>query len=160
MLNTVESMKRVVVIPPKDATGAAQVGTVVNLKAYGRCRIALTIGTLTGSDAMNVTLVQGTAGGGTTTATGEKALAFTQVWIDGVKTAVTSNTFAIANTVANSVYEIEVPSASLDAQNGFNCVQLKVSSPGSHASLLSADAVCYIASYQGDATAMISPLAD
>ncbi len=163
-----ENVKTVNLLNPKDATGAAQVGLGVNLKGYARCNIKIITGALSSSDTMNVTLEQGTAGAGSASAlTGAKALGFSWVWITDAstgirtKTAVTANTFAIANTVtAGSVYEIELTADMLDAANGFVVVQPKISSPGAHATLIAVQADCYAARYAGSGAAMLDPLSD
>jgi len=163
-----QNVTSVVLLAPKDATGAAQTGLGVNLKGYARCRINIVTGALTGSDTMNVTLRQGTAGAGSASAlTGDKALEFDAVYVTDpatgltTKTAVSDDTFAIANTVAaGTIYAIDVLADSLDATNSFVVVQPKVSSPGAHATLMAITADCYLSRYGGDAGAAINPLAD
>lgn len=129
----IDSVAVVQAIAPKDATGAAQTGAAVSLKGYERVAVVINVGTLTGSDAMTVTLAQATdIAFGTT-----KALTFARFRKNGV--VVASGTLTVANTDSNAQYVIEVPAQQLDVQNGYDCLRVAVSSPGAHASLISAN---------------------
>lgn len=138
-MNPVEAFGIEVGLLPKDITGAAQVGDYVSLKGYQGCLILLTQGAWAGGTPA-VTLTQSTD----VAATGEKALSFTKRWtkvgVTGttwVETAVASDTFNLA-AVANTMNAIYVPAASLDADNSFDVLCVKVASPGANADLLSA----------------------
>lgn len=148
-INPIEQCGVEVAIVPKDITGAAQVGDYISLKNYSGVLIVLTQGAWAGGTPA-VTLHQSTD----VAATGEKALSFVKRWtkvgLTGtvwVETAVTSDTFNLAAT-ANTMNAIWVRADELDVDNGFDCVTVKVASPGANADLLSAVYHLYGAAYQ------------
>jgi len=126
-----------VAILPKDITGAAQTGDYVSLKHYDHCTIKIYQGAWAGgTPAVTLHQAQDVA------ATGEKALSFTKRWtkvgVTGttfVETAVTSDTFNLPAT-ANTINVLEVDAHDLDVNNGFDCLTVKVASPGANADLL------------------------
>lgn len=129
-----------VAILPKDITGAAQTGDYVSFKNYQHCTIKIYQGAWAGGTPA-VTLFQATD----VAASGEKALGFTKRWtkvgVTGttfVETAVTSDTFNLP-AVANTINIIEIDADMLDVTNGFDCLTVKVASPGSNADLLFAE---------------------
>ena len=133
---------------PKDITGSAQSGDWFSLKNYSHITFIISQGAWAGGTPA-VTLAQATAVAGTS----EKALAFTKRWTKvadtgtvWVETAVTSNTFNLPAT-ANTINLIEVESAELDTDGGFDCVQLEIATPGSNADLLCAIAILSGARY-------------
>ena len=124
---------------PKDITGAAQVGRVVSLKGYKKCLVYIQQGAWAGGTPA-VSLKQGTDIAFATS----KALGFSSrktklaggsAW---TTTAVTSDTFNLPNT-ANTMNVIEINSRDLD--EGYDCIQLNIATPGANADLLSA---CYL----------------
>lgn len=124
---------------PVDTTGAAVVGDWVCLKGYESVTIVITQGAWAGGTPA-VTLDQATAVAGT----GTKTLGFTKYWTkvglaaaNFTETAVTSDTFNLPAT-ANTVTVIQVHASQLDVDNGFDCVQLDIASPGANADLISA----------------------
>lgn len=139
MPRLVEQLGMEVAILPKDVTGAAQVGDYMCLKNYQHLSIVLMQGAWAGGTPA-VTLVQATD----VAAAAEKALAFTKMWtkvgVTGttfVETAVAANTFNLP-AVANTVCVIEIDADMLDVNGGFDCVAVKVASPGANADLLTA----------------------
>jgi hypothetical protein len=103
--------------------------TYVSLKNYQRCQIIIVIADGTTVTGSTITLKQATAIAGTS----EKALAFTRMLANVdyaasktmVETAVTSNTFTTQTTNSkDSVYIIDVDAASLDVDNGFDCIRV------------------------------------
>jgi len=103
--------------------------TYVSLKGYSRAQIIIVIADGTTVTGTAVTLKQATSVAGA----GEKALAFTRMLANTdyaasktmVETAVTSNTFTTQTTNSkDSVYIIDVDAASLDANNGFDCIRV------------------------------------
>lgn len=139
MLYLVENAAIEVAILPKDITGAAQSGDWISLKNYSHVTIIIMQGAWAGGTPA-VTLNQATAVDGT----GSKALAFTKRWtqvaITGTaytETAVTSSTFNLPAT-ANTMNVLEVDAAELDTDNGFDCMQVAVATPGTNADLLCA----------------------
>lgn len=144
---------------PKDITGAAQTGDYVSLKDYRHLTIILQQGAWAGGTPA-VTLFQATD----VAATGEKALSFskryTQVGLTGTgytETAVASDTFNLPN-VANTINVIEIDAEDLDVDNGFDCVCVKVASPGANADLLSIQYILSEPRFQG--AAMPDPKVD
>lgn len=135
----VESSKIVSAVVPINTTGAAQDGDWVSLKNYQHLTIVIQQGAWAGGTPA-VTLEQATtvAGGSA------KALAFTSYWAgtaltddNYAETAVSSNTYNLAN-AANGVNIIEVDSDDLDQDNGFDCIRVRIASPGANADLISA----------------------
>lgn len=132
-------------VAPKDITGAAQVGDYMSLKNYSHCTVVLIQGAWAGGTPA-VTLHQATD----VAATGEKALAFTSRWskvglgttTQFAHTAVVANTFNLPAT-ANTLTVLEVDANTLDTTGGFDCLCVKVASPGANADLL---AILYILS--------------
>lgn len=123
---------------PKDITGAAQTGDYVSLKGYDHVSILIQQGAWAGATPA-VTLFQAQD----VAATAEKALSFTKRWtkvgVTGttfVETAVVSDTFNLP-AVANTINVLEIDADTLDVNNGFDCVTVKVASPSTNADLLS-----------------------
>ncbi len=141
-----ENNKIVVGAVPIDTTGAAVTGDYVCLKGYTHLTIVIMQGAWAGGTPA-VTLKQATNVGNTLS--DEKALSFTKYYVGTALTddnyaavAVASDTYSLTAT-ANLVNIIEVDASSLDRDNGFDCVQCKIASPGSNADLI---AVLYILS--------------
>lgn len=137
MRKLIENANIVQGIAPIDGTGSARVLRYVSLKNAANACIIIKAGVLTGNDTMNVTLVQATA----VAATGEKALAFTEYWVSTANTDVFTkttcvSTMPITSSDSGKTFVIEVPVESLDAANGFDCIQAQISSPGAHVALL------------------------
>lgn len=137
-MKLVELMGMETGVLPKDITGAAQTGDYVSLKNYQHCTIIIQQGAWAGGTPA-VTLHQATD----VAATAEKALSFTKRWtkvgVTGttfVETAVTSDTFNLP-AVANTINVLEIDADTLDVSGGFDCMTVKVASPGANADLLS-----------------------
>lgn len=103
--------------------------TYVSLKNYKRCQIVITIADGTTVTGSTITLKQATAVAGTN----EKALGFTRMLANVdyaasktmVETAVTANTFTTQTVNSkDSVYIIDVDTASLDVAGGFDCIRV------------------------------------
>lgn len=146
---------------PVDTTGAAVAGDWMSMKDYARCTVLIMQGAWAGGTPA-VTLKQATAVAGT----GTKTLGFTKkvskvgltgaVW---VAADVTSDTFDLPAT-ANTITAIEVSAESLDTDNGFDCFQVAIASPGANADLI---AVAYILSgarYPSDVEETANPKVD
>jgi hypothetical protein len=152
---TNEDVMIVECIEPLDITGSAKDGNYVSLKNAGHVTIVINTGAWAGGTSA-VTINQATAVAGTS----EKALGFSVMYTnDGAATAsaltsttVGSNTFNLDT--ANSMYVIEIPADTLDADNDFDCIQLALASPGSNADLVSATYVLSYTSHLGDTAAL------
>lgn len=125
-------------IVPKDATGAAQAGQWISMKYYRQLTILLMQGAWAGgTPAVTLTQAQNVAG------LNPKPLAFSkryqQAFNTGatgyVESAVVSNTFNLPAT-ANQMHILEVDAATLDSNNGYDCVQVNIASPGAFADLV------------------------
>ena len=120
-------------IVPQNINGVAVDGDWMNLEDYEHLSIILQQGAwAAGTPA--VTLEQATDVAGT----GAKALAFATRWekealVDPsfTETAVTANTFNLPAT-ANTMNVLEIPAQSLDRVNNFNCVRVRVATPGAN----------------------------
>jgi hypothetical protein len=130
---------------PIDTTGAAVTGDYYSLKNYNHITFIIVQGAWAGGTPA-VTLKQATDVAGTS----EKALSFTKYWVKTgltgttfTETAVSSDTFNLAAT-ANRITVIEVDAATLDTNNGFDCVRVGIASPGSNA-----DLICVVAILSG-----------
>jgi hypothetical protein len=144
-----KALKIVFMIEPKNWTGAAGTDEYVNMKAFEKVCFIIQTGAWAGGTAA-VTLVQAKDVAGTDA----KALAFTKMYTnDGATTTDTLTETTVANNTfnldaVNALYVIEVNSAQLDVDNGFDCVNLHVASPGANNDLYSAIALCYGARYE------------
>jgi len=125
---------------PADVNGVAVTGQWLSLKYYRWLTIVLTQGAWAGgTPAVTLTQAQNVAG------LGAKPLGFTkryqQAWNTGatgyVESAVTNNTFNLPNT-ANQMHLIDVDAATLDTDNGFDCVRVEIASPGAFADQVTA----------------------
>jgi hypothetical protein len=130
---------------PIDTTGAAVTGDYYSLKNYNHITFIIVQGAWAGGTPA-VTLKQATDVAGTS----EKALSFTKYWVKTgltgttyTETAVSSDTFNLAAT-ANRITVIEVDAATLDTNNGFDCVRVGIASPGANA-----DLICVVAILSG-----------
>lgn len=136
-MRLIEKNQIEVAVLPKDITGAAQVGTYISLKGYEHATILLVQGAWAGGTPA-VTLHQATAVAGTA----EKALSFAKKFdkiSDAATTfaeaAVVSDTFNLPATT-KTVTVLEIDAADLDVSGGFDCMCVKVASPGVNADLL------------------------
>src|SRR5262245_46238700 len=125
---------------PKDITGAAQTGQWISLKYYRQCTIVITQAAWAGgTPAVTLTQAKDVQG------TDPKPLPFekryhqaTNTGATGyVESAVTNNTFNLPAT-PNQNHLIEIDAATLDVDNGYDCLQLNIGTPGANADLLSA----------------------
>jgi hypothetical protein len=136
-------------ILPRDITGLAQTSQWISLKEYRRVCIVITQGAWAGGTPA-VTLLQAKDVAGTT----PKALPFSkrwqQAWNTGqtgfVEAAVVNDTFQLPNT-ANQVHLLEIEAASLDVDNGYDCLQINIASPGVNADFLNVLYLCADARY-------------
>jgi hypothetical protein len=136
-MRLVENAKVVVMAVPIDTTGAAVASDWVCMKGYSHLTVIVSQGAWAGGTPA-LTFEQATAVAGTS----NKALSYTKRW-DGTAltddsyavAAVTSDTSNLAAT-ANSVVIVEIDASSLDVDNGFDCVQCKIASPGANADLI------------------------
>ena len=120
-----------VVHVPKDITGSAQAGDYISLKEAAGIVFVITQGAWAGGTPA-VTISQATDV--TNSLSDAKAVSFTEVYrktgISNTKwsrVAVTSDTFNLTTT-ANTVTAIEIGVDQLDRSNGFDCVQLNITS--------------------------------
>lgn len=116
---------------------AAFTGDYVSLKNYESVEIIVGLAPASGTDTAAITLKQASD----VAATGEKALAFSPAFMhfNGapgtsdalVRTAVVSDSITTSALAALELYVIHVDAASLDVANGFDCVRVHVTDPGS-----------------------------
>lgn len=144
MKRMVENFKFVMSNVPVDIANAAVTGDYVSMKNYDHLTIVLQFGAVGTGTAL--TLKQSTNVGNTLS--DEKALGYSKIWINVgnttdtlTETVVTSDTYTVADTPSN-LYVIEVDGASLDVNNGFDCVRMNLAA-GAGTTLLS---VLYILS--------------
>ncbi len=112
-------------------------GDLVSMKHYNHLTAIVSLAPASGTDTAAITLTQNTNVGNSPADT--KALAFSWVWKNGatgttdtlVKTAVVSNSVTTSALAANEMFVIEIDAADLDVANGFDCVSVNVSDPGS-----------------------------
>jgi len=141
------------------AIGLANAGAIdgdrVSLKNYGRVAIILAIDPGAGTAATAVTLKQSkTVDDSPST---EKALEFTKMWKNAnnaasdtlVETAVAANTFSTSVAAASELFVIEVKADDLDVANGFDCVRIALSDPGSDSTPVAVIYVLYEPRYSG-----------
>ena len=112
-------------------------GDTVSLKHYNHLTAIVSLAPASGTDTAAITLKQNTNVGNSPA--DEKALAFSWVWKNGatgtsdalVKTAVTANSITPSGAAANEMYVMDIDAADLDVANGFDCVRVDVTDPGS-----------------------------
>lgn len=133
-----EKLQIVSAIVPINLAAGANNGDWVSMKGYGRCAIVLFKGAGNAAEDPTITVEQAVnVSGGS-----NKALAFTRVDHKvGTLTAVgqfTTVTQAAANTYQNAssgdaqaIIVIDIKAEDLDADNGFDCVQVSVADVGS-----------------------------
>lgn len=137
-----EKNQVVAAIIPVDLQAAANNGDWVSLKGYGRVAAILFKAAGTAGDDPVFTLRQAQDVSGT----GAKALNFTRIDTKvGTQTGIgqfTTNTQAAANTYvdlvsaeAQAIMVVDIKAEDLDADNGFDCVQLQIPDVGSNAQL-------------------------
>lgn len=144
---------------PKDITGAAQAGQWVSLKNYRACTVVLTQGAWAGgTPAVTLRQAQGVAG------TNPKALPFSKRYQQAtnagtgyVESAVVNDTFNLPAT-PNQNHIIEVDAATLDVDNGYDCIQVNIGTPGVFVDILSAVYLLYGSRYADNA--MPNPFVD
>lgn len=116
--------------PQASTATAGLTSDYVSLKNYRHLTIIIKTKQSTGSDTGAVALVQAT----NVSAGSEKALGFDWVWVNSntassdtlTKTAVTSDTFNAGGSTNACMYVIEVDVESLDVDNNFDCVAVKL----------------------------------
>lgn len=134
----VENSKYISAVVPIDTTGAGADGDWVSLKGYSHATIIIQQGAWAGgTPAVTVQQATTVAGGSA------KALSFANYWAgtaltddNYAKTTVSSDTYNLAN-AANGVNIIEIDSSALDVDGGFDCIRVRVASPGANADLIS-----------------------
>ena len=144
-MRMVQRRKMVMLVPPKDSTGAAQGGNLpfVSVGKHRDFVVHFFFGNIAGD--VNLTLQQAKNVGGN----GAKALGFDKIYavqsdagdvVDqdkAVPVTVASDTHAVANaTDDNYHYMIEMRVDQLDVNNGFDCIRPNMSTPGANACLV------------------------
>lgn len=123
----VENLHIVQAVPP--AASVAGTEDYVSLKGWDHVTCIIQVDNATSVTGATVTLLQAPVVAGTS----EKPLSFSHVYANAdtgasdtlTKTAVTSDTFDTATTAnKNLLYVIEVPAASLDVANSFDCFRV------------------------------------
>jgi len=131
----VEQTKIVVGGGPVLLNTAGITGAYVSMKNYNHLTAIVALAPASGTDTAAITAKQATAIAGTSA----KALGFSNIWKNGapgtndtlVKTAVVANSVTTSALAALELYVIEIDAADLDVANGFDCVGIDVSDPGS-----------------------------
>lgn len=143
-MRLIEKMQIEVAVLPKDITGVAQVGQYISLKGFSHVTVLLIQGAWAGGTPA-VTLNQAT----NVAAAGEKTLSIAKKWdkisdaaASFAESAVVADTFNLP-AATKTVTVLEIDAADLDASNEFDCLTVKVASPGANADLLT---VVYILS--------------
>ena len=143
-MRLVDNMKFVMSNVPVDINNNAVTGDYVSMKNYDHLTIILQFGAVGTGTAL--TLKQATDVGNSLS--DEKALGFSKIFTNVGNTtdtltevAVTSNTYTVGDAPSN-LYVVEVDAASLDVNNGFDCVRMNLAA-GAGTTLL---AVLYILS--------------
>jgi hypothetical protein len=132
---------------PVDTTGAAINSGTVNMESVKDLDLIIVTGAIaSGATVQAVTLNQST----NSSKAGAKALAFDHYYLGStsvdslVKTTVVSNTF---NLTASSTHIIPIDASALDRANSFTHVNVLISTPGAHASLIAIFAVASMQRY-------------
>jgi hypothetical protein len=155
MLN-IQHLQIVPAAEPKSYSGAALADKYVSMKNSKHITILIQTGAWAAGTAA-VSLKQATKVDGA----GGKPLGFVRMWAqqaDGtwLETAVAANTFNLA--AANKAFVIEVDSAELDVNGGFDCITLAVASPGANADFYAASYLMTCSRYMQ--SPMPTPVAD
>lgn len=112
-------------------------GDRFSMKNYSRVAVVIGLAPASGTDPSAVTLKQSKSVDNSPVT--EKALAFSKMYKNGapgtsdtlVETAVTSDTFSTSALAALELYVIEVDEQDLDIDNGFDCIRVDMTDPGS-----------------------------
>lgn len=131
-----QSVKPIVMGGPTLLNAAAITGDYVSLKNYRRVSIIIMLAPASGTDVSAITLKQAkTVENSPAT---EKELAFTRMLRytpatseDPVETEVTGNTFNTSATAVAEMFQIDVDENMLDINNGFDCLRVHMTDPGS-----------------------------
>lgn len=119
------------------ANTADNSGKAISMKNYGHLTIIVSLRPASGTDTCAITLKQATAVGNFGGAS-EKTLAFTDVWKISdqsssdtpVRTTVVGNSITTSALAAWETYIIEVDQQTLDINNDYDCVNVRVTDPG------------------------------
>jgi hypothetical protein len=130
LMTTPYNQSTVFVSPPKNYTGAAGTEEYVNHGKAALIRVIIVTGAWAAGTAAVTAKQAKTAAGGSA-----KALGIDYVYIDGVKTAVTSDTFDLDT--ADTIYEFDLYADKLDVNNDFIYSTVAVASPGANADFYS-----------------------
>jgi len=132
-----ENMSVASAVIPAVHTTVAIASDIVSMKQYGALTAIIQVGDIgSGATAMDVTVSQCTAVAGTAA----KSLGIDYVYVGSstddtlLKTTVTSDTFEAAEL---GTYVIEISDQELDVANGFDCVRVNISAPGSQGAAVS-----------------------
>lgn len=138
----------------------------VSMKDYARIAFVIGVAPASGTDASAVTLKQSkTVADSPST---EKALSFSKVYKCGapgtsdtlVETTVTNDTFSTSAAAALELWVIEVNQDDLDTDNGFDCVRVRMSDPGSVSTPAFILAIGYDARFPSDVSRKPSMIVD
>ena len=131
-MRLIDTVKIVNGISPIDFDGGVTTDWV-SLKNYNHCTVVISLGVVGGAE--NISLDQATAVDGTAT---KAYAAFDTIYVNAAVSATdtlvktdTSGTDLHAHSTANGqMFVIEVDAATLDVANGFDCLNVDVSTPG------------------------------
>lgn len=159
----IDEMKIVPMGGPVLLNTAGITGTRVSMKNYSRLGILLQVTPASGTDAAAVTLKQSkTVADSPST---EKALSFTKVYkcVSGdtwAEVAVVNDTFNTSAAAVAESFFIEVDENDLDVNNGFDCVRINVTDPGSVSTPATAVGYLYQAKIKSTPAIMLSAIID
>jgi len=138
-----------------------QSGDWISMKGYQKLQfLILTEAWAAGTSAITLQQATNIAGGSA------KALTYAKHWVSTTYPSEaaplwvqTAGTLTLPNT-ANQAYLIEVDADSLDADNGFDCVQIVFGTPGANADYLQCPAILSEPRYGGLESQMVDPVAN
>ncbi len=161
----IEAVKIVTMGGPVLLNTAGITGTRVSMKGYRRLALVISLAPASGTDVSAVTLKQSkTVADSPST---EKALSFTKMYRQAIatsdlftETAVVADTFNTSATAVAETFVIEVDETDLDINNGFDCVRVAMSDPGSVSTPATVLALLYQAKFETAPADQISAVVD
>lgn len=113
---------------------AGLAGDYVSMKNYNHLTVIVALTPASGTDTAAITLKQASDVAGT----GEKALAFTKAWrcpvstsVDALTETAYSSSITTSATAVQELFVLEIDAPDLDVANGFDCVRVDITDPGS-----------------------------
>ncbi len=158
----VQNVKILEGIAPVDINNIVTNTKPVSMKNYGHCTFVIDCGVIHGSSSATAQVWEATSVAFSTA----KTLNMDSYWVNTASGAIYTNTTAtddcvpIIGTSDAKTFIVEVDADQLDADNGYDCLRLDISSPGAYSTILGVTTILSEPRYTGSEEAQPSPWAD